>query len=322
MLADRIQAMPGVSAAALVKPVPGLSASPIQEPVTALGVSAATDAAVVVTSPGYFDVLGISLLAGRSFDYRDGEVAPTVAVVSKSLARHLMPEGLRGELRIDVGSRPYHRGLDVIGIADDASVPNVRDVAPRVVYLSALQQPPPLARWPGLLVRMRPRAAPAAAALARTIDELGHEFVMRTASLTDSISRSLARERLLAIMAVVYGLLAIAMVAIGLWALLAQEGTRRVREFGVRLSVGASSGMLHRAVTTRAMKLTAVGTTVGSGHDVGALARLDRHDQSRLAHLVVGAGWCHRPPAGYCGVRDLGSGTSSRQDRADGRASK
>jgi predicted permease len=263
-LIDRIKALPGVSAAALAKPVPGLSGSPMQEPVTVPGVSAAIDAAVVVTSPGYFDVLGISLLAGRTFDWRDGEMAPKVAVVSKSLARDLMPEGFRGELRIDVGSRPYHRGLEVIGIADDASVPNVRDVAPRIVYLSALQQPPPMARWPGLLVRMRPGAAPAAAALARTIDELGHEFVVRTESLTGYITRSLARERLLAIMAVVYGSLAIAMVAIGLWALLAQDVTRRVREFGVRLSVGASPGMLHRAVTTRAMKLTAVGTTVGA----------------------------------------------------------
>lgn len=89
--------------------------------------------------------------------------------------------------------------------------------------------------------------------VSRAVDELGHEFVVRTDTLSGSITRSLARERLLAAMAIVYGSLALAMVAIGLWALLAQDVTRRLREFGVRLSLGASPAMLHRAITARAI---------------------------------------------------------------------
>jgi putative ABC transport system permease protein len=64
-------------------------------------------------------------------------------------------------------------------------------------------------------------------------------------------------------MATVYGSLALALVSSGLWALLAQDVTRRLREFGVRLSLGASPAMLRRAVTARAIRLTAAGTTLG-----------------------------------------------------------
>ncbi len=103
----------------------------------------------------------------------------------------------------------------------------------------------------------------ASASVHAVLDELGREFVLREDSLPVVITRALARERLLAGMAAVYGGLAIAMVAIGVWALLAQDVTRRRREFGVRLSLGASPTMLYRAVTMRGLRLTAAGMAVG-----------------------------------------------------------
>ncbi|MDH4067161.1 MAG: ABC transporter permease, partial [Acidobacteriota bacterium] len=262
-LLDRVTSLPGVSAAALAKPLPGgLSGPATQEPVTHSRSTSTVEAGVVVGSPGYFEVLGLAFQSGRPFEWRDNARAPGVAVVSHALARDLMPDGFRAGLRIDVGRLPHHRGLEVVGIVGDASVLNVRETAPRVVYLSTLQQPPPMARWPGLIVRHRTDAP--APQLATAVDELGHEFVTRADTLTALISRALARERLLAGMAGVYGALATAMVAIGLWALLSQDVTRRRREFGVRLSVGASPATLYRTVTTRAVRLTAMGAGLGT----------------------------------------------------------
>jgi predicted permease len=263
-LIDRIERLPGVSAVALAKPVPGLSSRALEESVTGPGVPDGVEAAIVMASPGYFDLLGIPLLAGRTFEWRDSAGSPPVAVISRALAGGLMPDGFTPGLRIDVGRRPYHRALDVVGIADDASVLNVRDDAPRVVYVAALQQPPPMARWPGLIVRTHMRVESVTPAIAHVIDQLGHEFVLGADALSGHITRSLARERLLAMLAVVYGLLAMSMVAIGLWALLSHDVTRRVREFGVRLSLGASPAALHRAVTGRAMRLATAGTAVGA----------------------------------------------------------
>lgn len=174
-----------------------------------------------------------------------------------------MPNGFGEGLRIDVGTLPQHRGLDVVGIVEDASVLSVQDPAPRMAYLSALQQPPPMARWPGLLVRTGPGAVSVEAAVTRVLDDLGREFVLHANTLSGHITRGLARERLLAGMALVYGVLALAMVAIGSWALLAQDVTRRLREFGVRLSVGASPARLSRAITIRALRLTAAGIGLG-----------------------------------------------------------
>jgi predicted permease len=264
-LVDRIASVPGVAAVALAKPVPGASSTPpIKQPVSASGHTATIDAGIVFASPGYLDVLGLSALAGRDITWRDDAGAPRVALISRALARDLMPGGFGEGLRIDVGSLPQHRSLEVVGIVNDASVLNVQDPAPRVVYVSALQQPPPMARWPGLLVRTRPSVASIEPAVARVLDGLGREFVLRTDTLSGHITRALARERLLAGMAVVYGVLAIAMVAIGLSALLAQDVTRRLREFGVRLSLGASPAMLYRSVTTRAARLTAAGVGIGT----------------------------------------------------------
>lgn len=263
-LAERIAAVPGVSAVALARPMPGsLSAPPIQQPVSATGRRASIDAGVAFVSPGYLDVIALPILAGRDLTWRDDAAAPRVALISQALARDLMPGTFVGGLHIDVGSLPQHRGLEVVGIVDDASVLNVHDPTPRVVYVSALQQPPPMARWPGLLVRTRPGAEAIEQAVHDVLAELGREFVLRQDSLPGLITRALARERLLAGMAAVYGGLAIAMVAIGVWTLLAQDVTRRGREFGVRLSLGASPTMLYRAVTTRALRLTSAGISVG-----------------------------------------------------------
>jgi putative ABC transport system permease protein len=263
-LVERLTSVPGVSSVALAKPLPGLSGPSIRSPITASSILATSDAAIVVVSPGYFEALRIPLLSGRAFEWNDAEGSTRVAVVSRSLARALSSGALPHGLRMDVGTLPYHRNLEVIGIADDASVLNVRDDAPRVVYLSALQQPPPMARWPGVLVRVRPGAGAIALAIGRVVDDLGHEFVVRTVPLTGQITRSLARERLLSAMAIVYGGLALSMVAIGLWALLAHDVTQRIREFGVRLSLGATPAGLRRTITLRAMRLSIAGSALGA----------------------------------------------------------
>lgn len=264
-LLEQVASLPGVSAAAIAKPVPGAStAAPIQQPIAISGRATGIDAGVVMASPGYFDVLGLRVRAGRSFDWRDTIGAAPVAVVSRALSGDLMPEGFRPGLRIDIGRQLHHRGLEVVGIAEDASVLNARDKAPRVVYVSTLQQPPPFARWPGLIVRTTSDARAVAPMLVQSVDELGHEFVARAETLSAHITRSLARERLLAGMAIVYGTLAIAMVVIGLWTLLAHDVTRRLREFGVRLSLGASPAVIYRGVTVRAVRLAVMGLVPGA----------------------------------------------------------
>jgi hypothetical protein len=265
-LVDRMAALPGVSAVALAKPVPGaMSTPPMRLSVTVPGRPSGLAAGVVFASHGYTTALGLSMVAGRDFTWHDDAAATRVALISAALARDLMPEGFVGGLRVDLGTPPLpqHQGLEVVGIVEDASVLNVQDRAPRVIYVSALQQPPPMARWPGLLVRTQPSSAPIESAMTRVLDDLGREFVMRSDTLSGHMRRALARERLLAGVALVYGVLAIAMVAIGLWALLDQDVVRRLREFGVRLSVGASPAVLARHVTARAARLMATGIGLG-----------------------------------------------------------
>lgn len=264
-LLDRLRSLPGVTGAALAKPVPATSGGQVERvvaPVDRDGFATAR-ASTAVVSPGFFAALGVPILTGRDVSWADTLQSPPIALVSRSLASRLYPSGSAIGKHVRVGSDSRAETVEIVGIAEDASVIDVRETRPAVVYLSALQQPPPLARWPGLIVRTSGEVPGLAQSIGAAVETLGHEFPTRIQTLALRVDRSLARERLLALLAVVYGLLAVAIVGIGTWALLAYEVARRTREMGVRLAVGASPARLLRGVLGKAFMLTLIGLAIG-----------------------------------------------------------
>jgi predicted permease len=280
-LVERLSVVPGVRSVALAKPTPAQSTSEFLVPVRRLDDPGAADvtAAVVTVSPGYFATLGIPFVAGRDVAWSDTRDRPPVAVVSRALASRLLPAG-DGSIRlpdavgltIAAGREARHQRLTIAGIADDASVLNVRSMRPSIVYVAMAQQPPPYARWPGVLIRTMASPASLEREVSDVVDGLGHEFVTQFRPLDVQIALSLTRERLLAGVSATYGLLALALVGIGLTALLSHDVVARTREFGVRLAVGASPASLRRRIVLRGVWLSACGVGLGAPLAIGARA--------------------------------------------------
>src|SRR5256884_5983316 len=96
----------------------------------------------VTVWPGFFNTLGIHLLSGRNFQLTDDEKHPHLAVVSKSLAERLFPNGDAIGQHVRYGFWPDFQNLEIVGVAQDARILQPRDAAPPVIYLSYLQGPP------------------------------------------------------------------------------------------------------------------------------------------------------------------------------------
>jgi predicted permease len=125
------------------------------------GVNLMANAAMV--SPGFLRTLEIPLLRGRDFDWGDDERHPLLAILSNSLAERLFPDGRAIGQRIRFGVMPDLQGLEIVGVAANARVFDLRDAAAHVIYLPDLQHPK-WAQWGGLFVR----SDGAPATLART----------------------------------------------------------------------------------------------------------------------------------------------------------
>jgi predicted permease len=219
----------------------------------------AADAGLVTwfeeVGPRYVETLGLRLIAGRDLRAEDDLDAPKVALINESAARLFFP----GQ---DPLGRLLGRDIAIVGVVGDVLHQNLRD-APRVtVYLPALQDP--RIRDTSLLVRTttEPLAfAPAVRQIVRAIEP--RVPVMSVTTLGEVAARSLRTERLLATLAGAFGVLALLLAATGLSGMLAFGVTRRSREIGVRMALGASLRRVVAMVLREAALVVAAGLALG-----------------------------------------------------------
>src|SRR5262249_31315106 len=94
-----------------------------------------------MVSPRFFETLRIPFIQGRDFTFRDDEHAPRVVIISKSLSQHLFHSTDAIGQHISVGTASEEQNTEVIGVVDDASLGNIRNLKPLAVYLAYFQQP-------------------------------------------------------------------------------------------------------------------------------------------------------------------------------------
>jgi predicted permease len=210
--------------------------------------------------PGFFKTLGIRLIAGRDFTEADDEHHPRVAIVSRSFADRLFVNGDAIGQHIRFGFMPEFQEIEIVGVVDDARLFDLRDAAPPIVYHSCLQN---AQLWGDLYVRAN--AAPEA--LAKTIgfeiDSLGREYPSRTATVDQMMSRVLVNERVIALLSGFFAALALLLASIGLYGLMSYGVTRRTREIGVRVALGAQQGSVRWMILRETLALTLFGIAIG-----------------------------------------------------------
>jgi putative ABC transport system permease protein len=222
---------------------------------------------------GYFDTMGIRLLAGRDVSDADDLDSPGVIVVSESMARRAWPgvvtaqEAIGKRLRMSLGqgARFHREWLTVVGVVADARYREIEAARLDVYQPSRQFESGPLrhlaVRASGTGAESAAALAPAVRAVIRELDAAQPIDDVRTmeAIVADAVAtRRLAWRLFLALAALALGL-----AAIGVHGLMAQRVTTLRREIGVRMALGARRADVVRDVLTRALFLAGVGGAIG-----------------------------------------------------------
>jgi predicted permease len=211
-------------------------------------------------SPGYFQTLGIALLAGRDFTTRDRVGTHRVAVVNDVFADYYFKNENPLGRRFGIG-RAGKTDIEIVGVVRGARYSKVDEVTPKEVYLPFAQDENPSS----LVVYARTEGDPKAvfATLRRDINRLDPGLPINDLrTMEDQIDQSLSAQRAMAALSAFFGILATLLAAIGLYGVMAYTVTRRTREIGIRLALGAGRGSLLALVLREVALLTAAGVAI------------------------------------------------------------
>lgn len=261
-LAERARALPGVSDVAVssVMPLSGSTGgTEVSGPRQQAGRGSTQYASVIGVSSAFFATLGLDLIAGRPFDDRDVKGAPRVAIVNETLARLLVDRPDPIGQRIDYEGVPAR--LQIVGVARDGRS-GLKAPAEPTLFM-------PRAQTTGagsvtLLLRVARPETVSVTAVSEIVRRLDSGVAMSAFGRLDALAReALLRERMLAGLSLVFASLAGLLAAMGLAGLTSVNVTRRTREIGIRLALGASRASVERLVLREVAVL--VGTGIGAG---------------------------------------------------------
>jgi putative ABC transport system permease protein len=214
-----------------------------------------------VATDGYFQVLGIPLIRGRIFDERDGANSPHVAVISASLARDRWPNQDPIGHTIEFGNMDGDlRLLTIVGIVGDTHQYGL-DAPPRpTVYVNLFQRP----RAALTLTMLSDADTRSVASAARGIlQDLNPELPATFRTFSQVYSSSLGSRRFNVILIGFFGITALLLATAGVFGAMAYSVSRRTREIGVRVAIGAGSGDVLRMVLGQGLRTIFIGVAIG-----------------------------------------------------------
>jgi len=249
--------------------------------------------------PDYFATLGIPMITGRAFTAQDdGPAEYRSAVVNESFARKYFPGrnaiGKRFGLVNDM--QPVTPNIEVVGVIPDRKYRDLRETPPAQAFFPYFQG----AKFRFMNIYLRTQADP------RLIEDQlrermrqfdPHVPIVGLETMDERIGFSLRTERLIASLSAVFGGLATLLAVIGLYGVMTYAVTRRTREIGVRMALGAPRGNVVWMVMREVLVLISVGVTVGvpmalafSGIARSQLFGLDPHDPLTLVASIFTLG--------------------------------
>ena len=213
-------------------------------------------------SPGYFETMGMHILSGRDFDAHDTPASPQVAIVNAKFAKKYFGDLPALGRHIGVGGDPGTKtDIQIVGVINDARYENLRDEIPEEVYLCEMQRP---VGGETVYAHTAGDARTAMTQMRAIVKEFDPNLPMSNAKTFErQVDESLVTERLTATLAAIFGVLATALVLIGLYGVMSFMVTRRSREIGIRMALGAFAGNVVWLVLREALVLIGVGLAIG-----------------------------------------------------------
>ena len=209
----------------------------------------------------FFSTMGIPLIAGREFRESDAMKAPLVAIVNETLAKkyfdHRNPIGLH--LTSDDGKNPPP--IEIVGVVKDSKYDELREDPKPFVYFPAAQDPRPGSM--SFYIRTALPPGSMAGSLRRLVQGFDRNLPIDGPKLMkEQIMESVYLERLVAMLAVSFAILASVLAAIGLYGVIAWAVARRKREIGIRMAMGANPASVMRMVLREVLWLGVMGAAI------------------------------------------------------------
>jgi putative ABC transport system permease protein len=293
---DAVRAVPGVADAAFSFLTP-VSGPILLRPIEGRAIPERQRmSSVNLVSPGWFRTLGTRIVAGREFRDADRSGTSPVVVVNQAFVRKFLNSSnpLGQVVRTGIVG-PNAGAAEVVGVAEDAVYSSLREPAPPTIYfpLAQLQSAPPAS----LTLTVRSEAAPPqqmARSIAAAIGTIDPDAALTFRPLTEQINAALTQERILALLSGFFGGFAVLLAGLGLFGITAYSVSRRRREIGIRMALGAAPGSVIRLVFRRVCLMIAAGVVIGAAASMwttpftaSLLFGLEPRDPITLALAVV-----------------------------------
>jgi len=266
-LRQALAALPGARSVSAAE-IPILTDSTSSSNVTVEGYQAREDENMDVShnriGPDYFATMSIPLLSGREFALSDTAGSPKVAIINETMARRFFAN------RNPIGSRFAFGGgdrvrpdIEIVGVVKESKHATVREQSRPFVYI-------PYAQATGLgritfYVRTEQDVAAIAPSLRREVQRRDANLpIYELKTLRQQADESLFADRFMTFLSICFGLLAATLAAIGLYGVMAYTVTRRIREIGIRIALGATRGRVAWLILREVGLLTLVGLLVGA----------------------------------------------------------
>jgi predicted permease len=273
---ERIDAVPGVTSVSLSRQgllsgsgtqgsivVPGFTPPPQENQLTRSGDRADLDVPFLSqVGPNFFRTLGMTIVRGRDFTAYDNETAPKVAVVNEAFARYYFGSADPIGRRFDRGQENGGE-VEIAGVVKDAKADSIKEQTPRTYYVPFLQD---ASSWRETTFQVRTANDPlaAVAAIRRAVQSLEPNLpVFRVKTLEEQVDETLGQERLVATLASLFGVLALLLAGAGLYGVLSYSVSRRTRELGIRMALGAKRSDVLSLVLRQGMTVALTGIFVG-----------------------------------------------------------
>ena len=260
---DAVTAIPGVQAVGYISNLPlslGGGDSYVYTDTTTdyRPTNYAADAMDYNISPGYLEAAGTKLLAGRNLTMDDNDKAPKVALVNQQFAVKVfgsIDKAIGGHFKFWGGNR-----AEVVGVVEDGKYRTLTEDQMPAMFFSFLQQKTPRAL---LLVRSGRDPQEMTAALERTLHGIDSALPLDIRTWTGEMNTALFAPRVATVALGVLGLLGAMLAVTGVFGMASYTVSKRLRELGIRVALGASRQQVLHTSLGRAFRLLAIGSIAG-----------------------------------------------------------